>query len=264
MNDKPAVLTRIDGSVATVTLNRPEKRNAINGDVVDGLKQAFLELEADTDLRVILLRGEGIMFSSGIDATWLGQLAGLDDTGKMGVYLRILINRIQEVNNLIERVEKPVVAVLHGRCIGLGLEIALACDFRIAAEDTLIGLPEVVLGLVPDCGGTTRVTRFAGPAVAKEIIMLCENLPAVRYHQWNLINRVCPASELDRTVKEFTDILLDRPPRTLGVVKRLIDRGAGLDKMSHMEMESMANSALVTVSEFPQILMEGFGKLRKK
>ena len=263
MADSPVVRTEIRGKIADVVLNRPDKRNAINQDVVEGLVAAFTALQADPNVHVIILRGEGTMFSSGIDATWLGGLAGAD-AGVMSPMFRVLVHKIQDALNLIERVEKPVVAVLHGLCQGLGLELALACDFRIAAEDAAISLPEVILGLIPDCGGTTRVTRMAGPAVAKEVIMLCERLPARRYHEWNLVTRICPAADLPRTVDEFVATLLDRPLHVLGIAKRLIDRGAGQDKMTHMEMEALANTILVQNPALPQVMLEGFAKLKKK
>ena len=264
MADGQAVRIEIDGPVARVILNRPEKRNAINEDVVDGLNDALGRLESNGDVHVVLLRGEGSMFSSGIDFTWIGQLGAVEDKTHAGVFLRLLITKVQEMNNWIERIEKPVIAVLHGRCIGLGLEIALACDFRIAEEGTLMGLPEVLLGLVPDCGGTTRVTRCAGPAVAKEVVMLAEQVDCRRYLEWNLINRIAPKGALDAAVDDFVKVILDRPPRVIGLAKRLIDRGAGLDKMSHMELEALANSALILAPDFPQIIMEGIQKVRKK
>ena len=203
------------------------------------------------------------MFTSGIDATWLAQL-GTVQGARLSLFVRLMIEKVQSLNNLIEQIEKPVICQIHGLCQGLGLEIALACDFRIAAEDAKIALPEVVLGLIPDCGGTTRVTRFAGPAVAKEVVMYCEPEPAQRYYEWNLVNRVCPADQLDRTVADFAAVLMDRPALTLGMAKRLIDRGAGLGKNEHMEMEALTNSALLVLPDFPQILMEGFQKLRGK
>jgi enoyl-CoA hydratase/carnithine racemase len=260
---EPVVRVEIQEEVAHVVLNRPDKRNAINQEVIEGLFAAFSEIQVNPAVHVVVLRGEGAMFSSGIDMNWLGALAG-NDARQMGPLFRVLVTKIQETLNLIERVEKPVVAVLHGLCQGLGLELALACDFRIAAEEATISLPEVVLGLIPDCGGTTRVTRIAGPAVAKEVIFLCERLPARRYAEWNLITRVCPAADLARTVADFVALLRDRPLHVLGIAKRLIDRGANLDKMTHMEMEALANSILVQHPLLPQVMMEGFGKLRKK
>ena len=264
MNENNTVLLDQKGDVVHLILNRPDKRNAINEDIANGLYNHLLNLERDPDVRAIVLRGAGAMFSSGIDATWLGQIGANFGKSDLGLFVRQMIAKIQGLNNLIERIEKPVIAMLHGRCIGLALEIALACDFRIATDDCLVSMPEVLLGLVPDCGGTTRVTRMAGPAVAKEVVMYCETETAQRYYEWNLINRVCPADQLEKTVADFIAVLNDRPPRTLGLAKRLIDQGAGLSKTVHMEMEAYVNSSLLTDPEFPQILMSGFQKLRGK
>ncbi len=257
------VRLEIKGPVAHIILNRPEKRNAIHDEMIEGMRTHFKALETNDEVRAIILRGEGKMFCSGIDAMWLGQLGQVQGP-PLSRLVRLMIEKVQSLNNLIEQIEKPVICQIHGLCQGLGLEIALACDFRISADDAKIALPEVLLGLVPDCGGTTRVTRFAGPAVAKEVVIYCEPEPAQRYYEWNLVNRVCPPDQLDKTVDDFVKVLLDRPPLTVGMAKRLIDRGAGLGKNEHMEMEAMTNSTLLTLPEFPVIMMEGFQKLRNK
>ncbi len=163
--------------LGTITLNRPEKRNAINGEVLEGINQAFSELSLNPEARVILLQGAGPTFSAGIDFNFLGTVAR-DDGRAPGIRLREGIDAIQTILNRIERIEKPVVVKIHGFCGGLGLELALTADFRIASEGATLGVPEIILGLIPDCGGTTRLTRMLGPIWAKELIMTGDMIPA--------------------------------------------------------------------------------------
>ena len=153
-------------NLGIVTLNRPDKRNAINGEVLEGIKEAFSELSLDPAARVILLQGAGKSFSAGIDFNHLAEV-NREDGRAPGIRLREGIETIQSILNRIEKIEKPVVAKIHGFCGGLGCELALTADFRIASESATLGMPEIILGIIPDCGGTTRLTRMLGPARAK-------------------------------------------------------------------------------------------------
>jgi enoyl-CoA hydratase/carnithine racemase len=119
--------------------------------------------------------------------------------------------------NKIERIEKPVVAKIHGFCGGLGLELALAADFRLAGENALLGVPEIILGLIPDCGGTTRLTRLLGPAWAKELIMTGDMMPARRAYEIGLVNRVFPDATLEEETKALLNKLRQRSSLALGL-----------------------------------------------
>lgn len=249
--------------VGTITLNRPEKRNAINGDVLEGIDKAFSELGVNLEARVILLQGAGPAFSAGIDFNFLGTVAR-DDGRSPGVSLREGIDRIHVIYNRIERTEKPVVAKIHGFCGGMGLELALTADFRIASESATLGVPEIILGLIPDCGGTTRLTRMLGPVWAKELIMMGDMFPARRAYEMGLVNQVHPDSVLEEKTHDFLTKLLQRPPLALGLAKRAVDLGFGLDRMSHLEIEGYIQSLLITAKDFPETLQKGFAMLLKK
>ena len=177
-----AVKTEVGAGIGVITLNRPEKRNAINDEVLEGIHQAFAELSQNLHVKVILLQGTGLAFSAGIDFNFLATVAK-DDGRAPGIRLREGIDHIQTVLNRIERIEKPVVAKIHGFCGGLGLELALTADFRIASQGAMLGVPEIVLGIIPDCGGTTRLTRLLGPGWAKELIMTGDMIPAQRAYE---------------------------------------------------------------------------------
>lgn len=253
----------VKDGIGIVTLNRPEKRNAINGDVKQGLKNSFDALSLNPSARVILLQGAGPSFSAGIDFKYLATIGG-EDGRPAGVGLREGIEAIQAILNRVERIEKPVVAKIQGFCGGLGLELALTADFRIAAENARLGVPEIILGIIPDCGGTTRLTRMLGPAWAKELIMTGDMIPAKRAYEMGLVNQVVPEGELEETTQAFLRKLLERPSLALGLAKRAVDWGVGLDKMSHMEMEVYLQSILMTDKDFPETLKKGFATLLKK
>jgi enoyl-CoA hydratase/carnithine racemase len=253
----------VRGGVGIITLNRPEKRNAINGEVLEGIQRAFSELSLDPEAGIILLQGAGPAFCAGID---FGHLASVnrDDGRAPGIRLREEVDSIQTILNKIERIEKPVVAKIQGFCGGLGLELALTADFRLAGENALLGVPEIILGLIPDCGGTTRLTRLLGPAWAKELIMTGDTIPAQRAYEMGLVNRIYPESALEEETRVFLDKLRERPPLALGLAKRAVDWGVGLDKMTHMEIEAYIQSLLITAKDFPVTLREGLARLLKK
>ena len=156
----------IKDEIAYIALNRPEKRNAINNEVLHALPKALEEVDR-RDIRAVIIYGEGAVFSAGIDFTSLAS-----DTGAQGgagggpdlVRFRRFVHASQASLDALERIEKPVIGALHGYVGGLGLELALACDARIAATGTRLGMPETRVGLVPDVGGTMRLTRTVGYA----------------------------------------------------------------------------------------------------
>jgi enoyl-CoA hydratase/carnithine racemase len=230
---------------------------------LEGIQKAFSELSLNLEARVILLQGEGSVFSAGIDFNFLATVAR-DDGRAPGIRLREGIDTIHAILNRIEQVEKPVVAKIHGFCGGLGLELALTADFRIAAEGATLGVPEIILGLIPDCGGTTRLTRILGPVWAKELIMTGDMFPAQRAYEMGLVNQVVPDALLEEKTRAFLDKLLQRPPLALGLAKKAIDWGVGLDKNSHMEIEAYVQSLLITAKDFPETLQKGFAQLLKK
>lgn len=244
---EPLVLAELDSHLLTITLNRPEKRNALNGDVLDALGEAFEKARDDRDVRGILLRGEGKAFSAGIDAAWLGSSVAVNAT--MADF-RSKLTGLQGRFNAMEDLEKPIVAAIQGHCVGLGLELALACDFRIAAHEALVGLPEVRVGLIPDVGGITRLLRTVGPAWAKEIILTGRLLTAEESHTIGLVNHVVDAADLLPRSRSLLSEIARNAPLAVGLAKRLIDRAQGLDKKSGMELEALAQSTLLTTEDF--------------
>lgn len=249
---EPVIKVRIEGELAYLVLNRPEKRNAINQAMLRAIPEALDELDRP-DVRAIILYGEGPAFSAGIDFTSLA-----NDTGAQGGHgggpdlprFRRFIAESQASLNRLESIEKPVIGALHGFVGGLGLELALACDARIAAPDARLGMPEVRIGLVPDVGGTTRLTRTVGYARAKELIMTARMIDAAEADRIGLVNKVCAAGAQVAAAEELAREMARNAPLAVGLAKRIIDRGHGLDKMTFQELEALAQSSLLTTEDF--------------
>ena len=177
--------------VRHVVLNRPEKRNAMNQELLRALGQALREAAAEPSVHCVVLRGEGPVFSAGVD---LGEL--MDSTGKVGM-LRPFRDVFLECANRCEEMAKPVICQIHRTCVGGALEVALGCDLRIASSDAQLGLPEVKFGIIPDVGGSTRLPAVVGLGRAKELIMTARMIGAEEAERIGLVNRVVAPEELE-------------------------------------------------------------------
>ncbi|MEA2282962.1 MAG: hypothetical protein QOK21_3569 [Solirubrobacteraceae bacterium] len=248
------VLTEQRGAVRHVVLNRPEKRNAFNADLVLAVGAALRAAADDTDTHCVVLRGEGPMFSSGMDLGSLADLGGQTDA------LRPFRRACIEAWNLAEAMEKPVVAQLQGACIGGALELALACDLRVAAQGTVMGMPEVRLGLIPDVGGSSRLPQVVGLGRAKELIMTGKLIDAAEAERIGLINRVAPAAELEATTQALVDELLACAPIAVGLAKRVLDASARPALSTTLELEVALQERCASTQDFA----EGARALRDK
>jgi enoyl-CoA hydratase/carnithine racemase len=246
---------RIDkeGPFTTIVLNRPEKRNAINLQMAEEIRDACYEIDEDNENRVIFLRGEGAMFSSGIDLSELGALMAQVGSGGTRRF-RTIVARLQDCLNTLEAIERPVIAVLHNKAIGMATELALACDFRIAADNVQLGLLEPRLGMISDVGGTTRAVRTIGLTRAKELTMSGRILEAPEALQWGLICRMVPEDKLLDEARSFAEQFLPASPVAIGITKRILDRGMHLDKMTLMQLEALGQSIVLKSED----LMEAF------
>ncbi|MFZ1399762.1 MAG: enoyl-CoA hydratase-related protein, partial [Candidatus Promineifilaceae bacterium] len=147
-----------------------------------------------------------------------------------------------------ERLEVPTIALLHGYCLGLAMELALACDIRIAAEDTQMGLPETRLGIIPDVGGTTRLTRLVGPARAKELIFTGRQFDMAYAERWGIVNYVVPADQLMSKAEELAAEINQAAPLAVGMAKRVIDGLSDIDR--GLMLEGWAQSQLMSSEDY--------------
>jgi enoyl-CoA hydratase/carnithine racemase len=228
------VITEDRGAVRHVILNRPDKRNAFNGELVLATGDALRAAADDPDVRVVVVRGAGKVFSAGMD---VAALAGAATEPHL---LRTFRRGCIDAFNLAEEMTKPVIAQIHGVCLGGALELALACDMRVLAEDAFVGLPETRLGLVPDVGGSSRLPQVVGLGRAKELIMTGRVIGAQDAERIGLANRVAPADALDAATQELADELLACAPIAVGLAKRLMDASARPALSTTLELEVAA------------------------
>ena len=264
MTAKAPIAVETRDGIGWITLDRPGKRNAIDRELLTAVFAAIERLEADEATRVLIISGAGACFSAGIDLTWLaGGDPELGEPGKdEGRRLRRVIRWIQSILDRLEALEKPTIAMLHGFCGGLGLELALPCDFRVAAAGTRIGLPEVIFGIIPDCGGTTRLTRIAGIARAKQLIMTGEMISAEDAERFDIVHEVVAPEELRARCEALARTLIDRPPAALGLAKKLIDIGYGLDRQTNQQLEGLVQSVLMGSPNLGHHVMQGLQRMQ--
>jgi enoyl-CoA hydratase/carnithine racemase len=240
------VLTEDHGPVRHLVLNRPEKRNAFNGELVVATGEALREAAADDSVRCVVVRGNGPMFSSGMD---LGSLAALSEAPEG---LRAFRRACLDAWNLAEEMTKPTICVIHGACIGGAMELALACDLRVIAADALIGMPETRIGLIPDVGGSSRLPSVVGLGRAKELVMTGKLIGGEEAERIALANRVAPAEALDEAVQGLVDELLACAPVAVGLAKRVMDASAKPALAVTLELEVTAQERCAATADFAE------------
>ncbi len=225
------VLTEDRGAVRHVILNRPEKRNAMNQELLLALGQTLREAAADVDVHCVVLRGEGPVFSAGVDLVELMQSAGTP--GQLRPFRKVFL----DCANVCEEMAKPVICQIHRTCVGGALEVALGCDLRIASDDATLGLPEVKFGIIPDVGGSTRLPAVVGLGRAKELIMTARTIDAAEAERIGLLNRVVAPEQLQDATQQLIDELLANSHIAVGRAKRVIDASARPALAQTLEME---------------------------
>ncbi len=232
-----AVLSETRGPVAVLTLNRPGRLNAIGRDVLGLLAAAVAEAAADERVRALVITGAGRAFCAGAD---LSEIEALPDARAF----RGFIGRMTEVYQLISDCPKPSVAALHGVAFGGGLELALACDLRVAESGARLGVPEMKLGVLPGAGGTQRLPRLVPAGVAKQMILTGEPITAERAHALGLVNELAGPGEALTAALALAGQLAAGAPLALAAGKRLVDRGLGMDLAAAISYEGESVSML--------------------
>jgi enoyl-CoA hydratase len=208
-----------DGLTAVVTINRPDALNALNGETMRELIHAMMEIEEDDDIGAVVLTGAGKAFVAGADIAELSEMGGMEarEASKLG----------QKAFAAIENLSKPVIAAINGYALGGGLEIAMACDVRIASSKAKMGQPEVTLGLTPGFAGTQRLPRLVGFGRAKELLLVGKPIDAPTALSYGLVNRVVEPDELVDAAKEMAGAIASNGPAAIALVKACVNKGAG-------------------------------------
>jgi len=234
------------GGVRHIVLQRADKRNAFNAELIQALGGAVEDAAADDAVRVVVLRGDGAMFSSGMD------LNDLRDLAENPVGLRGFRRRILHWWNLLEEMPKPTICHIHGAALGGAFELAIACDFRTMAEDAVAGIMEVRVGLLPDVGGCSRLPALVGLGNAKELIMTGKIVDGREAHRIGLANRIAPPEELDAVTDALANELLAAAPKAVGLAKRIMDAAAKPALALTLEQEVAAQETLAATEDFAE------------
>jgi enoyl-CoA hydratase len=251
---KTLLYEKKDG-IATVTLNRPDKLNALNSIVYGELYDVFAAIEDDPEVRTVILTGSGDRaFAAGSDVAEMQDMGPLEAQKFMAT--------IRKASDRIYSLTKPTIAVLHGYVLGGGNELAMCCDLRIASDKARFGQPEINLGLIPGASGTQRLPRLIGAAKAKEMIFLGENIDAANALSLGLVNKVVPPEKLMEEAMSWATKLASKSSPVLAMAKMAINTGLDTDINSGLNIEAKCD-ALCFATEDQKEGMKAFLEKRK-
>ena len=255
MEREPIVLERQD-HIATIKLNRPDELNAFNFAALTKLGEIIDQLQLESkEIRVVIVAAEGRAFCAGAD---LKERRTLNEQ-----QVRRNVRKIREVFTALERLPQPTIAAINGYAFGGGFELALACDFRYAVKEALMGLTEVSLGIIPGAGGTQRLTRLIGPSKAKELILTARKISAQTALEWGFLNGVAEnIPQLSDRVLTLANEILANAPIAVYQAKYAIDKGIGVDLQTGLDIESKAYEVIIPTSDRLEAL-EAFREKRK-
>jgi 2-(1,2-epoxy-1,2-dihydrophenyl)acetyl-CoA isomerase len=229
-----SILTELDAAthVATLTLNKPDKYNAFDAELVDAWADALDELGANKDVHAIVVTGAGKAFCAGGD---LATLAA--DSGPLGKkeFLRDHVHRVQRS---LQQVPQPVIAMINGAAMGAGFDMALLCDLRIAANEAKIGEAYINLGLVPGDGGAWLLTHLVGPARALELLWTGKTIDGAQAAEWGLVNQAVPRDELSEVTYALAEKLAAGPQLAQRLIKRAVYSAESMPRDTHYDMVS--------------------------
>jgi len=242
MEFKNTLYEKRDG-MATITINRPQAMNALNEETIPEILSRLEDAEKDENVRVIVITGAGEKaFCAGLD---------LKPMRDINVIKAVEMSRRgQKLTLAIEEVGKPVIAAINGYALGGGLELAMACDIRIASEKARIGQPEVNVGLIPGWGGTQRLPRLVGKGIAKELIFTGKMIDAKTAERIGLVNMVVPPEKLMSAVEELAKVIMSKPPIAIRLAKELINSSIETDQGTGLVHEAEAFGILSSTEDY--------------
>ena len=231
-----------EAHILWIILNRPHRLNALNDIMMDELEDVLMVAEKDPGVRCLVITGEGDRaFSAGADITAFPKVTP--------VLARELSMKGQKVFSMVEELSKPVIAAINGYALGGGLELALACDFRIAAEHAELGSPEINIGIIPGWGGTQRLVRIVGLSKAKKLVMLGDRITAEEALRIGLVDKVVPYEKLKEEAKELAKKLSEGPPIALRYAKHALNFGSQVPLDIGLRLESSLMALLFSTND---------------
>jgi 2-(1,2-epoxy-1,2-dihydrophenyl)acetyl-CoA isomerase len=236
--ESPLVLSNIEGSVGIVSLNRPESLNSFNLVLAEQFLEILGEFERDETVRVVVVRGEGKVFSAGGD---IQEMLGYVREGKdRAAYFRAPLSAFGRMVMALRTIPKPVLAAVHGAVAGFAFNLMLACDLKLAEDRTRFTQAFIKVGLSPDGGGTWFLPRLVGYSRACELSMLPTEIDAATAREWGLINWIAPADQFEEKLQNLTQMLANSPREAVGRAKSLLNEGFNCGLEEHIEAERLA------------------------
>lgn len=231
--------------VALLTVNRPDKLNALNANIVASLHDALRDLAADDEVRAVVLTGAGQKaFVAGADIAELATMTPLSG---------MVVSRAgQDAFRFLETMRKPVIAAINGFALGGGLELALACHIRLASENARLGLPEVKLGIIPGYGGTVRLPRLVGRGRALELILTGEMIDATEAYRIGLVNRVVPQADLLASARALAATITANGPVAMAMAMEAVDQGFNVGTEDALRLEATLFGVLAGTSDMKE------------
>ncbi|RFU63490.1 enoyl-CoA hydratase/isomerase family protein [Peribacillus glennii] len=249
---KEDLLVSVEGSIMSLTLNRPESLNAFSPDMILGIQEAIKEAETNPDIRVIVLSGAGRSFSAGGDVKTMGTSSATQVYDHIG--------RLNQLILAMKETEVPIIAAIHGFAAGAGFNLALACDIIIAAEDSQFALSFSKVGLVSDGGGSYFVPRLIGPHLAKQFFFSAEPVAAKRLYELGVISHLVPLERLHQETLAFASKLAQGPTKSYGMIKKLVNHSLTASLEEILEQERITQTMMVSTSDHK----EGIAAFKEK
>jgi enoyl-CoA hydratase/carnithine racemase len=234
------VTVAVAEGIATIRLDRPPM-NALNAAIQEELREAATAVSADDAVRAVIVYGGEKVFAAGADIKEMAAMSYAD--------MAVRAPELSSAFDSIARIPKPVVAAVNGYALGGGCELALACDWRVAAEDAKLGQPEINLGVIPGAGGTQRLARLVGPARAKDLVMSGRMVPAPEALAMGLVDRVVPAASVYDAARELVARYVTGPAAALRAAKAAVDGGLSMDLASGLAWESQLFAGLFATAD---------------
>jgi enoyl-CoA hydratase/carnithine racemase len=254
--EAPHLLTEEVDGILIATLNRPDKLNAISGQMMNLFEQALLRFRDTAELKVMLIRATGRYFCAGADMKSGGGSSGGRTGRDVRETHRIGLHGMHRIYDEMEHIEKPIVAAHHAACVGGGLEMSLSADFRLAAKSAEYGFPEGLFGVLPASNGVSRLTRICGPHWARYLIMANLRASAEKAMYMGLVHEVFPDETFEDDVMNFCRHLAKQNGEQMGTAKLAIELSADVSRDQARHVERMANSALMLSPDY----LEGMKK----
>lgn len=250
----------ISGPIAHIQLNQPKRRNALQWDMWVQLGQCAEKISQNTDIRVVLVSGNGNHFCSGMDLSMDNpavQRLAPAMIAKDAEAARSLIKDLKSFIQALADLPVPTIAAIEGGCVGGGMEVALGCDIRVAAEDAQFALNEVHAGMVPDLGGTVRVTRIAGTGRASDLILTARRIGALEAKEWGIVQRICAPGNALETAQGIAEQILANAPIAVSKALSTIRATPDLSEEDALDLETEAGVAALTSGE-PAVGIQAF------